>query len=91
MKGDLRNVSRKLEENKLEGVERRGKEKSKNRDFFLLNWGIVALRWARSLGQEDALEKGMATHSSILFWRIHGQRSQAGYVCGDRKESDTPE
>ena len=34
MKGDLRNVSRKLEENKLEGVERRGKEKSKNRDFF---------------------------------------------------------
>ena len=24
----------------------------------------------RSLGQEDALEKGMATHSSILVWRI---------------------
>ena len=24
----------------------------------------------RSLGQEDSLEKGMATHSSILFWRI---------------------
>ena len=24
----------------------------------------------RSLGQEDALEKGMATHSSILAWRI---------------------
>ena len=23
---------------------------------------------ARSLGQEDALEKGMATHSSILAW-----------------------
>ena len=26
--------------------------------------------WVRSLGQEDPLEKGMATHSSILAWRI---------------------
>ena len=26
--------------------------------------------WARSLGWEDALEKGKATHSSILAWRI---------------------
>ena len=26
--------------------------------------------WVRSLGQEDALEKRMATHSSILAWRI---------------------
>ena len=24
----------------------------------------------RSLGQEDSLEKGMVTHSSILAWRI---------------------
>ena len=24
----------------------------------------------RSLGQEDSLEKGMATHSSILAWKI---------------------
>ena len=24
----------------------------------------------RSLGQEDPLEKGLATHSSILVWRI---------------------
>ena len=24
----------------------------------------------RFLGQEDSLEKGMATHSSILYWRI---------------------
>ena len=27
-------------------------------------------RWVRSLGREDPLEKGMATHSSILAWRI---------------------
>ena len=26
--------------------------------------------WVRFLGQEDPLEKGMATHSSILAWRI---------------------
>ena len=26
--------------------------------------------WVQSLGQEDCLEKGMATHSSILAWRI---------------------
>ena len=26
--------------------------------------------WVQSLGQEDPLEKGMATHSSALAWRI---------------------
>ena len=26
--------------------------------------------WVRSLGQEDPLEKGMATHSNILAWRV---------------------
>ena len=26
--------------------------------------------WVRSLGGEDTLEMGMATHSSILAWRI---------------------
>jgi len=26
--------------------------------------------WVRSLGQEDPLEEGMATHSSILTWKI---------------------
>ena len=30
--------------------------------------------WVRSLGQEDLLEKGMATHSSILAWRIPTDR-----------------
>ena len=28
----------------------------------------------RSLGWEDPLEEGMATHSSILAWRIHMDR-----------------
>ena len=31
--------------------------------------------WIQSLGWEDALEKSMATDSSILAWRIPGQRS----------------
>ena len=26
--------------------------------------------WVQSLGQEDPLEEGMATHSGILAWRI---------------------
>jgi len=26
--------------------------------------------WVRSLDREDPLEKGMATHSSVLAWRI---------------------
>ena len=37
--------------------------------------------WVQSLGWEDPLEKGKATHSSILAWRI----------LRDRKESDTTE
>ena len=40
-----------------------------------------------SLGHEDPLEKGMATHSSILAWRIPW-RSLAGYSLWGRKESD---
>ena len=32
----------------------------------------------RSLGQEDALEKGMATHSSIFAWRIPGREEPGG-------------
>ena len=26
--------------------------------------------WVQSLGGEDPLEKGMATHSSVLAWRV---------------------
>jgi len=33
------------------------------------NAGDIEMR-VRSLGQEDPLEKGMTTHSSILAWRI---------------------
>ena len=47
--------------------------------------------WVQSLCWEDPLEWGMAAHSSILAWRIHGQRSLAGYSPKGHKESDTIE
>ena len=34
------------------------------------NLPAVQETWAQFLGWEDSLEKGMATHSSILSWRI---------------------
>ena len=34
------------------------------------NLPVVQETQVQSLGQEDPLEKGMATHSSILAWRI---------------------
>ena len=37
---------------------------------------------------EDSLEKEMATHSSILVWKIHGQRSLVGYGPWRQKELD---
>ena len=45
----------------------------------------------QSLGREDPLEKEMAIHSSTLAWRIHGQRSLAGYSLWGCKELDTTE
>ena len=44
-----------------------------------------------SLGQEDPLEKGMATHSSIEPRESYGQRSLVGYSQWGHKESDTTE
>ena len=53
-----------------------------NTFMYMYNWGVSlvaqtvknlpAMRetWVRSLGQEDPLEKEMATHSSALAWRI---------------------
>ena len=34
------------------------------------NLPAVLQTWVQSLGWEDPLDKGMATHSSILAWRI---------------------
>ena len=45
----------------------------------------------QSLGKEDPLEEGMATHSSILAWKTHRQRSLASYSPWGSKESDAIE
>ena len=37
---------------------------------FLKSLPAMQETWVRSLGQEDPLEKEMASHSSILAWRI---------------------
>ena len=47
--------------------------------------------WVQSLSWDDPLEKGMATHSSILPGDFHGQRSLAGYSLLGCKESDQTE
>ena len=40
------------------------------------------------LGWEDFLGEEMTTHSSILAWKIHGQRSLVGYSPKGCKELD---
>ena len=47
--------------------------------------------WVRSLGQEDPPEKEMATHSSILAWRIPWTEEFGGLQFTGPKESDTTE
>ena len=44
-----------------------------------------------SMGQEDPLEKGMATQSNILPGEFHGQRSLVDYSRWAHKEPDMAE
>ena len=43
------------------------------------------------LGWEDPLEEGMATHSSVLAWRIPWTEEPEGYSPWGCKESDMSE
>ena len=67
--------------------------------FFLMNFHTILVKnqlvqnppamqetWVRSLGQEEPLEKGKATHSTILAWRIPWTVCSWGH-----KELDTAE
>ena len=47
--------------------------------------------WVQSLGWEDPLEKGMATHSSILSWRIPWTEEAGGYSPWGCREVDMTE
>ena len=47
--------------------------------------------WVQSLGWEDPLEKGTATHSPILAWEIPWTEDPRGLQHGISKELDTTE
>ena len=47
--------------------------------------------WLRTLGWEDPLEEGMATHSSILAWRIPMDRGAWQTTVHGVTKSDTTE
>ena len=52
---------------------------------------VVQETWVQSLGREDPLEKGMATHSNILTWRIPWTEELGGLQSMGLKESDMTE
>ena len=57
-----------------------------------LSLSLMQETWVRSLGQEDPLEKGMATHSSILAWKTpRTEEKLAGCHPQGCKELDTTE
>ena len=52
------------------------------------NLPVMQETWAPSLDQEDPLEKGMATHSGILAWRIPWAEEPGGLQSMGSQESD---
>ena len=48
-------------------------------------YAVMQQTWIQFLGLEDCLDKKMATHSSILAWKSHGQRSLVDYNPRGRK------
>ena len=55
------------------------------------NLSVMQETHVRSLGWEDPLEKGMATHSSILAWRIPWTEGPGELHSMGLQESDTTE
>ena len=53
------------------------------------NLPAVQESWVRSLGREDPLEKEMATHSSILAWRMPWTEEPGRLQSMGPQESDT--
>ena len=53
-------------------------------DHLVKTLPAVQETWVQSLGREDPLEKGMATHSSIFAWRIPWTE-ESGWLCGVTK------
>ena len=58
--------------------------------LMVKNLPVMQETWVRSLGQEDSLQKQMATHSRILFPKeFHRQRSLMGYTGHEVSKSQT--
>ena len=55
------------------------------------NLPVMQETWVPSWGGKDALEEEMATHSSILAWRIPWTEELAGYSLWGHKELDRTE
>ena len=52
---------------------------------MVMNLPVMWETWFQSLGWEDPLEEGMATHSSILAWRLPWTEKPGGLVHGVAK------
>ena len=52
------------------------------------NLPMMRETWVRSLGWEDPLEEGLATHSSILAWKIPWIEEPGGYSPWGSRKSD---
>ena len=63
---DLDNDSNSVTENIFQWLSSRASQVAQTVKYLCAIWETCVL----SLRQEDPLEKGMATHSSILAWRI---------------------
>ena len=59
------------------------KSKKKRHASLVAQWSRICITMSKtqvwSLGWDDPLEKGKATHSSILAWEVPSQRSLVGY------------
>ena len=53
------------------------------------NLPVMQETWIRSLGWEDSLEEGMATHSSILAWKISRSKGPGRLQSMGSQESQT--
>ena len=58
---------------------------------WVKNLPAMQENWVRFLGREDPLEKEMATHSSVLAWRIPWTEEPGGLQSMELQESDTTE
>ena len=51
------------------------------------NLPAIQEMWVQSLGQEDVMEKGMATYASVLAWNIPWTEESGGLqVMGSQRE-----